>query len=201
VEIRIKEYGYEQAMFGLSLNKKQPVEKMPRVALRLRNLGGGHTKFSEAMMVWADITAPHYWWKHMDAYRIGVVNVPQYFPAWLRFFVNLILAVSWPPSMPVTKQSDSVMFNVLKHPLSQADFEDPINSTTLDYLNKLRDNKDFKRLVNELPGGYLQRRMVVLNYHTIRYIFNQRRGEKISQWQFFENEIMRQVSHPELLEK
>lgn len=200
MKINLTEYGYKEAMLGLSFSKEQPPEKMPEVARRLRAQDGGHNKFLEAMIVWADITAPHFWWKHFDAYRVGPVNVPEYFPAWLKFLVNLILAISWPPVMPVTKQSGSVMNNILKRPLSQADFEDPINPTTLDHLNWLRKNKDFRGLVNELPGGYLQRRMVVLNYKVLRYIFGQRLGHKIPQWQFFEDEIMRQVSHPELLE-
>lgn len=200
MKIEIEEYGYERAMLGLSFSKEQPPEKMPEVARRLRAQDGGHNKYLESIIVWADITAPHFWWKHFDTYRVGPVNIPQYFPAWLKFFVNLILAISWPPVMPVTKQSGSVMYNILKRPLSQADFEDPITPPTLDHLNWLRDNKDFTQLVNELPGGYLQRRMVVLNYKVLRYIFGQRLGHKLPEWQFFEDEIMRQVSHPELLE-
>lgn len=201
MKIEIDEYGYKYAMLGLSFSKEQPPEKMPEVAKRLRAQDGGHNKYLESIVVWADITAPHYWWKHFDTYRVGPVNIPQYFPTWLKFLANLILAISWPPVMPVTKQSGSVMYNILKRPLSQADFEDPIPGVTIARLNMLRDNKDFRGLVNELPGGYLQRRMVVLNYKVIRYIFGQRLGHKLPEWQFFEDEIMRQVSHPELLKR
>lgn len=200
MKIEITEYGYEKAMLGLSFSKEQPAEKMPEVARRLRSQDGGHNKFLEGIIVWADITAPHFWWKHFDTYRIGVVNVPQYFPAWLKFLVNLILAISWPPTMPVTKQSGSVMYNILKRPIDQSDFEEPIPVATIARLNMLRTDKKFRQLVNELPGGYLQRRMVVLNYKVLRYIFGQRLGHKLAEWQFFEDEIRRQAEHPEFLE-
>ncbi|MCD4738073.1 MAG: hypothetical protein K8R89_02285 [Anaerolineae bacterium] len=152
----LHEAGYEQALVGLSLNHKQPVEKMPQVAERLYQKNGGHNKFLESMVVWIDITAARYWWQQFDTYRIGV-----------------------------TKQSESTMHTILKRSLTQDDFESGIDPATLARLNDLIAARKFMQVKRELPESFLQRRVVCTNYKTIRRMIEQRHTHRLREWQVF----------------
>ena len=68
---KLEEAGYQSALFGLSLNKNQPLENMPDVAKKLCNKSGGHNKFLESIIIWLDVTAPRYWWQDADTYRLS----------------------------------------------------------------------------------------------------------------------------------
>lgn len=134
--------------------------------------GGGHDKFLRMIIVHADITAPLYWWKQFDTYKIGTVAL-----------------------------SESTMHTLLTAPLSQDNFEDPINPFTLLYLKWLKYRKDFTKLNNELPHSYLQRRIVCLNYEVINNILKNRSDHKLPQWRYFCDKLRGSLWHPELLYK
>lgn len=134
--------------------------------------GGGHDKFLRMIIVHADITAPLYWWKQFDTYKIGTVAL-----------------------------SESTMHTLLTAPLSQDNFEDPINHFTLLYLKWLKYRKDFTKLNNELPHSYLQRRIVCLNYEVINNILKNRSDHKLPQWRYFCDKFRGSLWHPELLYK
>ena len=134
--------------------------------------GGGHDKFLRMIIVYADITAPLYWWKQFDTYKIGTVAL-----------------------------SESTMHTLLTAPLSQDNFEDPINPLTLLYLQWLKYRKDFTKLNNELPHSYLQRRIVCLNYEVINNILKNRSDHKLPQWRYFCDKLRGSLWHPELLYK
>lgn len=152
----LKESGYAEAMFGLSLSKKQPLANMPKVADKLVGKEGGHNKFLESIVVWLDITAPRYWWQQFDTYRVGT-----------------------------TKQSESTMHTITKRPITQNDFMYFISKDTLTRLNWLVEDGNLERLKNELPEGFLQRRVVCTNYKVLRNMYKQRVNHKLVEWQLF----------------
>jgi len=154
--IVLKETGFDEALLGLSLNKKQDVTGMPRIAKILSSKDGGHNKFLESIIVWIDMSAPRGFWQQFDTYRIGV-----------------------------TKQSESTMHTILKHEITQNNFQIPIYEPTLTRLNQLREKKEFHQLKNELPEGYLQRRIITTNYKTLRNIIQQRKTHRLKEWQVF----------------
>lgn len=167
----LREAGYEEALLGLSLSYNQAVENMPKVANKLFNKEDGHNKFLESIVVWLDIAAPRYWWQQFDTYRVGI-----------------------------TKQSESTMHTMLKRLLTQGDFEETIFPETLDFLNYLIVNRYFTRIKNELPEGFLQRRIVCTNYKTLRHIIRQRISHKLPQWATFISGLHAQLEHPEFIE-
>lgn len=164
------ELGYTWAMLGLSLSYNQPVENMPEVALKLLKRGGSHTKYLESISVWLDITAPRYWWQQFDAYRVGV-----------------------------TKQSESTMHTILRRPLERGDFERPLAGAILDHLNRLIVMERFGQLKNDLPEGFLQRRINKTNYQALRRMIWQRRKGELYEWKVFIDAVLDQVEHPGLL--
>lgn len=175
------EYGYRQALFGLGLSHGKTSgcnyftdewseERMVKVARTLASKDGGHNKFLEAIHVWLDISAPLYWWKQFDTYRVGV-----------------------------TKQSESTMHTLGDSPLTQENFAQPIPGDLLEHLNTIIEAKGFDRLNNLLPQGFIQRRVVCVNYKTLRNMIQQRSKHKLEEWRFFVNEVLSRVRRPELL--
>ena len=95
----------------------------------------------------------------------------------------------------VTKQSSSTMHTLSKKEFSQKDFEHPIPQNILNILNTIPK----ERLKNILPEGFLQRRIVCLNYKVLRTIIKQRLTHKLPEWQTFITAILTQCQNPEFL--
>lgn len=166
----LKEYGYEEALLGISLSYNASLDRMPATAIRLTNKDKGHNKFLESICVWIDIDAPRFWWSEFDTYRVGV-----------------------------TKQSESTIHTITKRKLYQDDFEKPILDIYLEHLNVLIGKGDIEAIKNALPEGFLQRRIICTNYKALRGILLQRRDHKLSQWHVFCDAILANVEHPYLL--
>jgi hypothetical protein len=182
----IHEAGYYEALLGLGLSYGKTSDmnfekdrgrylelkkRMHLVAERLANKDGGHNKFLESMIVWLDIKAPRYWWQEFDTYRVGI-----------------------------TKQSESTIHTVKnRYPLTFSDFED-ITLSGLEAINLYIREGDFRKIKNELPEGFLQRRIVCTNYKVLRNMFAQRRYHRLEEWHLFIDIVSTSVEHPEFLE-
>ena len=168
----LQEAGYEQALYGLSLSYNQSfnIEKLHKTALTLSSKDKGHNKFLESIVIWMTIKAPLYWWKQFDAYRIAV-----------------------------TKQSESTMHTIMKQLLTQKHFEYPIYDETLQHLNNLIEANDFHQVINDLPMGFLQSRVVHTNYKVIRHIIQQRITHKLNEWTHFCTYMISYLQYSKLL--
>lgn len=127
-------------------------------------------KFLEFIDVWVDVTAPFSWWKQADTYRMTV------------------------------KQSDSMMHNIHKAPITQSDFNRPIPENYLVFLNLPEIQRDIDAIQDYMPAGYLQRRIWKLNYKNIRWILMGRTKHRLKTWrEVFCVEMKNQLEHPELV--
>ncbi len=165
----IGEYGYEQALLGLSLSYN--AKTSPRVADVLAHKQGGPNKFLESMIVWLDIKAPLYWWKQFDTYRL------------------------------CTKQSESTMHTILKQPLRPSSFEYPIPENLLDELNNAIKRRSFNQVINLLPSGFLQRRVVCVSYKTLQNVVYQRQDHKMHEWFEFIEALQGHLSYPHFVKR
>ena len=171
MKVRIlKECGYAEALLGLSLSYDRPIEDMPPVAEKLCAKDDSESKFLRFIVVWLDIVAPRYWWCQMDTYHIGK-----------------------------EQQSESTMHTVMKRPLTIPDFATPPLLGQLEELNDLIARGEFYLVKSNLPEGFLQRRIVVTNYQTLRRIIRQRHRHKLPEWQILITTILDQIEHGELL--
>jgi hypothetical protein len=185
---KLKEAGYEEAMLGFALSfydNQTPLgefwteEKRKRASLKAKALapiGGGHNKFLAAMHTWWVITAPRFWWLEFDTYKIATVSL-----------------------------SSSTMHTLGKRLATQEDFQagtsqDLINAFNIE-LQRYWAEGDISRLKANLPEGYLQTRVVNLNYMTLQNIIWQRRSHKLKDWKVFVSVVKASVDHPEFLEK
>jgi hypothetical protein len=177
---KLDEAGYRSALLGLSFSYvvecdvEDCIYDFARIKKRSEMLckkDSGHNKFLEQIQTWYIIRAPLYWWKQFDTYRVGV-----------------------------SKSSKSTMHTIIKKEFERSDFSLDVSSATIKYLESLRRNKFFDLLNAELPNGYLQTRLVNINYKTLRNIIKQRKNHKLTEWEQFIDIILLTVNRPELLE-
>lgn len=181
------ESGEQAALYGLGLSfgvtsNIDPVDFMYTTlhegvanrllmrARRLSGLGNGHDKFLRMLRVDLLITAPLYWWKQFDTYKVGTVT-----------------------------QSESTMHTLMKSPITQNMFESGLHPNILNILENMRLAGNFDGLNNLLPHSFLQTRMVSTNYAVLQNIIRQRRGHKLREWREFISTILGQCNHPDLL--
>jgi hypothetical protein len=177
----IKECGWDEALLGLSLNKKQPLENMPAVAEKLAGKGGGHDQFLRHIVVWIDILGPLKWWKQMDKYH--------FFETQSESTMHTILHTETPLFAPATL-SGAV------HAAVQM-FQD-LWDGKLDYLT---ENERVEAITDSLPGGFMQRRICCTNYAQLHTIYHQRKTHKSQYWRNFIESFMEQIESPEYIDK
>lgn len=147
-------------------------ERLLKIATKLAHVGNGENKFLRQLPVSLDITAPMYWWKEFDTYKVGT-----------------------------TAQSESTMHTLLRNTITQDNFEKFVSEDTIAHLEDLRVNKKFSELINELPMGWLQRRIVTCNYAVLQNMYNQRKNHKLPEWRIFCSAVLKGVDHPEWIAK
>jgi len=147
-------------------------EKDLELAMKLVRAGAEHRKFLRQIFVSMDITAPLYWWKEMDTYKIST-----------------------------TTNSTSTMHTLHKRLLTIDDFSfdevGEIEAQLICKLNSLiemvqvyKDNqqekeKYWRRLIQLLPSSFNQMRTWTSNYEVLRNIYHQRKNHKLSEWREF----------------
>ena len=174
-------WGFEHAIRGMRNPKEswkksdsiifqgaiQLGENDKKLAHALISGGTEHRKFLRQIFVSVDITAPIYWWKEFDTYKIGT-----------------------------TANSTSTMHKLTSKPIVLESFEiddyskdETVENVIIPFLENLRkkyiethDKKYWKELVRWLPEGWLQTRTVTMNYENIYSIIRQRKDHKLNEW-------------------
>lgn len=151
------------------------------LAIRLRNAGTDHRKFMRMIIVYLDITAPLYYWKEFDTYKVGTVA-----------------------------NSCSTMHKIADKEFTLEDFscEHLVCISTLDYVvqelncwrtryiqydedptigeNLKMSKKDiWWQMIQLLPSSYNQKRTVMLNYEVLANMYKSRRNHKLDEWHTF----------------
>lgn len=144
---------------------------------RLRNSGTDHRKFMRMITVYLDITAPLYWWKEFDTYKVGTV-------ANSCSTMHKIADKEFTLGDFSCEHMNHTSLNVLKEII------DLLNKYREDYLNpeagKIGVKKDYWwQMIQLLPSSYNQRRTVMLNYEVLANIYKSRKGHKLDEWNSF----------------
>lgn len=155
---------------------------------RLINGGSEHRKFLRQIMVSVDITAPLYWWKEFDTYKVGTT-------------ANSTSTMHKLASTPITLEcfetddyDDSIIYDY-PDVKGSATFDMPVGAFAEDLIHDLeelrqkyletKDKRYWKELIRWLPNGWLQTRTVTMNYENLRSMVHQRAGHKLSEWHSF----------------
>jgi len=178
------EMGYEQALVGLSFNKKQE-QRMDTVAYKLSSMDGGHNKFLESIQVWLNVRAPRYWWQEADTFRLSTKQSEST----MHTLNNELARLN-----AIEKQADrdAAIFKYIEN-----NFEE--DSICLEQMEWILEDGPLSVIKRRLPEGFLQRRMWCMNYKCLRNIILQRRTHRLPHWHIFIREVLNQVEHPELL--
>ena len=142
------------------------------LAQKLRKAGSDHRKYVRQIFVSVDITAPLYWWKEFDPYKVATVA-----------------------------NSTSTMHKIHAKPFDIDDFSHDhmtpdtlaFMQTVVDELEKIRqkymtdgkNKEDWYDMIQLLPSSYNQMRTVTMNYETLINIFFARRYHKLQEWHTF----------------
>lgn len=168
---------------------------------RLCNAGTDHRKFMRMITVYMDITAPLYWWKEFDTYKVGTV-------------ANSCSTMHKIADKEFTLEDFSCEKLITREqPLVEGvDAVEPPNAVwlmnrTIQTLNQYRnlylqtkDKKYWWQMIQLLPSSYNQRRTVMLNYEVLANMYKSRRNHKLDEWVDFCAEIER-LPHSELITK
>ncbi len=154
------------------------------LAQRMIRAGSSDRKFLRQIMVSVDITAPLYWWKEFDTYKVGTV-------------ANSTSTMHKLSSTPITIdcfETDDMTDVIIENS------NDPtfiVSSgyafnTYINWLEELRqrynETKDqafWKELIRLLPESWLQTRTVTMNYEILRNIYSQRKHHRLTEWHQF----------------
>ncbi len=138
------------------------------LAARLCSAGTDHRKFIRQIFVSVDITAPLYWWKEFDTYKVGTVA-----------------------------NSTSTMHKIHAKPFGREDFScDGMSDAGLAVLDNVisyleaarlrfvetKDRQDWLDMIQLLPESYNQLRTVTLNYEVLINMYYARRSHKLTEW-------------------
>ena len=144
------------------------------LASKLANAGTDHRKFMRMITVYIDITAPLYWWKEFDTYKVGTVA-----------------------------NSCSTMHKIQEKEFTQDDFsfenipdkydwflnEGSLIDDIIACLNdgrdrylKTKDKKYWWQMIQLLPSSYNQKRTVMMNYEVLANIYKSRKNHKLDEW-------------------
>lgn len=149
------------------------------LAKRLIKAGSDHRKFLRQILVSLDITAPLYWWKEFDTYKVAT-----------------------------TANSTSTMHTLSKEPILtdafslEAKMDEDAEDWMCDVITvvsicekwrqrfvETKKQDHWEKLIKILPCGFNQTRTVTLNYEVLRNIYHSRKGHKLREWQILRNKI------------
>ena len=161
-------------------------DKDLELAQKLADLGPVHGKFLRMIDVTVDITAPLYWWKEFDTYKVGTVSN------------------SCSTMHTIHKKEfelDDFSHEHLDDDINQSDFIDEIGTVTtpveclkitifmLNYYRELylktKDKKYWWQIIQLLPDSYNQKRTIQMNYAVLQNIFEYRKDHKLDEWVTF----------------
>ena len=139
--------------------------------LKLAKAGSSHSKYRRMIIVYADITAPLYWWKEFDTYKVGTVA-----------------------------NSCSTMHKIHERELTLDDFSheklmlccleelqrtiEVINDAREEFL-KSKNKLYWWQMIQLLPSSYNQKRTVMLNYEVLANMYKDRKNHKLDEWRDF----------------
>lgn len=154
----------------------------------LRNAGTDHRKFMRMITMYLDITAPLYWWKEFDTYKVGTVanscstmhKIADKEFTFDDFSVEQLLGREDDPfTVPVS--SDGTKLSPLGLML---DIISMLNGCRAKYL-ETKDKKYWWQMIQLLPSSYNQKQTVMLNYEVMVNIYKSCRNHKLDEWHTF----------------
>ena len=146
-------------------------DKDKQLMKKLAKSGTDHRKFMRMIPVYVDITAPLYWWKEFDTYKVGTV-------ANSCSTMHKIAEKEFTLDDFSHEHLQEPMLEILKHTIHG------LNDSREAYLNS-KDKLMWWQMIQLLPSSYNQKRSVMLNYEVLANIYKSRKNHKLDEWRDF----------------
>lgn len=138
------------------------------LAKRLCQAGSDHRKFIRQIMVSVDITAPLYWWKEYDTYKVATVANST---STMHKIHSKAFELDDFSHDHMTEESKEQFMKFIKY----------LESVRIQY-NDTKDKRYWYDLIQLLPSSYNQLRTCTLNYETLGNIYRARKNHKLEEW-------------------
>lgn len=159
-----------------------------KLAQQLESGGSEHRKFLRQIQISVDITAPLYWWKEFDTYKVGTT-------------ANSTSTMHKLTSKPITLDCFEIDdYKGYELFLDEDDVDKSVDwevKDIIEFCEKLRqkyletkDKRYWKELVRWLPESWLQTRTVTMNYENVFNMVNQRGNHKLNEWSGNDDEAL-----------
>lgn len=135
---------------------------------KLAKAGTDHRKFMRMIVVYCDITAPLYWWKEFDTYKVGTVanSCSTMHKIHSKELTLDDFSIEW-----LSPDGEECLCKVIEQ----------LNFARMAYIES--NNKFyFDEMIQLLPSSYNQKRTVMMNYEVLASIYNARKNHKLDEW-------------------
>ena len=164
-----------------------------KLMMKLRNAGTDHRKFMRMLPVMVTITAPLYWWKEFDTYKIATVanscstmhTIHEKEFTWDDFSVEKLLCdrtAEDPMKVPMVTTYQAPMCGFSAREVFDMVIN-MLNANRLMYL-ETKDKVYWDNMIEILPTSYNQKRTVMMNYEVLANIYKSRRNHKLQEWHY-----------------
>ena len=148
---------------------------------RLAKAGSDHRKYLRMLPVMMDVTAPLYWWKEYDTYKVGTVanSCSTMHKIHERIFVRTDFSHD---------QLDEAEIGILDNVIAALNYE-------CDAYLQTKNKDHWYQMIQLLPSSYNQKRTVFLNYEVLWNIYQARKEHRLDEWREFCQTIVREVPY------
>ena len=153
---------------------------------QLVQAGSDHSKFMRMINVTMDVTAPLYWWKEADTYKVGTV----------RNSCSTMHKITAKEFEITDFSYEHMMDDTYK--VMQEQVIELLNTARELYL-KTKEKKYWWQIIQLLPSSYNQRATLQMNYAVLRNIYHSRKDHKLNEWQAFCMIIKNTMPYSELI--
>ena len=134
----------------------------------LISAGPEHRKFLRQIFISVDITAPLYWWKEFDTYKVGTV-------------ANSCSTMHKLKDTPITVDCFEMDDYCGFFEIQWKNLIGLLEQCRKEY-NKTKDKRYWKELIRLLPESWLQKRTVTMSYENVANMYSQRMNHKLTEW-------------------
>lgn len=168
---------HDNPIFSLGPNDKDLMK-------RLRNAGTDHRKFMRMIVVYVDITAPLYWWKEFDTYKVGTVanSCSTMHTIHKKKFTLDDFShehIDLPQSTDVLMDAISTLNYYRDLYLNGGKV---YTRTRQECIVKPKDKHIWWQMIQLLPSSYNQKRTVMLNYEVLANMYKSRKDHRLDEW-------------------
>ena len=148
---------------------------------KLADAGSVHGKYRRMITVYLDITAPLYWWKEFDTYKVGTVAnscSTMHKIADKEFTLEDFSCEHLGEDVIINGSNLNISMDCLNQTIR-------VLNTARSWYNDTNDKKYWWQMIQLLPSSYNQKRTVMLNYEVLANIYKFRAGHRLDEWRDF----------------